>query len=348
MRLQKTATGTTGVTKYSLHGQNIVHLTNTKNNLYFFYDARNKPAVVTFNGTAYAYLYNLQGDVIALIDSNGKKVVEYKYDAWGRILSKTGTMASTLGTLNPFRYRGYVYDEETGLYYLRSRYYNPEWARFLNADSHLGFRGELLAHNVYTYCVNAPVGLLDEDGLAWTMGVYEPYYGFYHREVQRWIADHNNGVVMEVSTSTGRIDLYNVRSTEIYEVKPNRSYHIEMGKRQLDRYMQGNLSTRMGDACQLILPSDGTLSYEYKNVIVDISVRAEGSLVLYSARQTYKRKKQTVSVHAAVPAREKERNEQFALQPAWGTVLGVAMLLIGAVTPWPGDEVMGWTLILAQ
>ena len=55
----------------------------------------------------------LQGDVIALIDSNGKKGVEYKHDAWGRVLSKTGTMASTLGTLNPFRYRGYVYDEET-------------------------------------------------------------------------------------------------------------------------------------------------------------------------------------------------------------------------------------------
>ena len=74
------------------------------------------------------------GDVIALIDSNGKKVVEYKYDAWGRRLSKTGTMASTLGTLNPFQYRGYVYDEETGLYYLRSRYYNPEWGRFINGD----------------------------------------------------------------------------------------------------------------------------------------------------------------------------------------------------------------------
>ena len=131
MRLQKTATGTTGVTKYSLHGKNIVHLTNDKNNLHFFYDARNKPAVVTFNGTAYAYLYNLQGDVIALIDSNDKKRVEYKYDAWGRMLSKTGTMASTLGTLNPFRYRGYVYDEETGLYYLRSRYYNPEWGKVL-------------------------------------------------------------------------------------------------------------------------------------------------------------------------------------------------------------------------
>ena len=164
VRLQKTATGTTGVTKYSLHGKNIVHLTNAKNNLHFFYDARNKPAVVTFNGTAYAYLYNLQGDVIALIDSNGKKVVEYKYDAWGRILSKTGTMASTLGTLNPFRYRGYVYDEETGLYYLRSRYYNPEWARFLNADANIGYSQGVNSHNLMAYCCNKPVNNFDPDG----------------------------------------------------------------------------------------------------------------------------------------------------------------------------------------
>ena len=164
VRLQKTATGTTGVTKYSLHGKNIVHLTNAKNNLHFFYDARNKPAVVTFNGTAYAYLYNLQGDVIALIDSNGKKVVEYKYDAWGRILSKTGTMASTLGTLNPFRYRGYVYDEETGLYYLRSRYDNPEWARFLNADSYIAYGRINCNTNVFAYCCNTPVRCFDPQG----------------------------------------------------------------------------------------------------------------------------------------------------------------------------------------
>ena len=138
MRLQKTATGTTGVTKYSLHGKNIVHLTNAKNNLHFFYDARNKPAVVTFNGTAYAYLYNLQGDVIALIDSNGTQVVKYAYDAWGKPISKTGSLASTLGTIQPFRYRGYVFDEETGLYYLRSRYFNPSLCRFISADAILG------------------------------------------------------------------------------------------------------------------------------------------------------------------------------------------------------------------
>ena len=93
----------TGTTKYTLHGKNIVHMTGGSNNLHFFYDAQNKPAVVLFNGTAYAYLYNLQCDVIALVDANSSKVVEYKYDAWGNPLSKTGTLATTLGTLQPFR-----------------------------------------------------------------------------------------------------------------------------------------------------------------------------------------------------------------------------------------------------
>ena len=60
-------------------------------------------------------IYNLQGDVVALIDANGTRVVEYGYDVWGNPISKTGSLAATIGTLNPFRYRGYVYDEETGL-----------------------------------------------------------------------------------------------------------------------------------------------------------------------------------------------------------------------------------------
>lgn len=72
------------------------------------------------------YIHNLQGDIVGIIDSNGNEVVQYTYDAWGKVLSTAGTMASTLGTVQPFRYRGYVYDVETGLYYLRSRYYNPE------------------------------------------------------------------------------------------------------------------------------------------------------------------------------------------------------------------------------
>ena len=99
------ATGDIGykATSYTLHGKNIVHMTENGNELHFFYDVQNKPAVVVFNGTAYAYLYNLQGDVIGLVDSNGAKMVSYSYDTWGKMISKTGSLASTLGTIQPFR-----------------------------------------------------------------------------------------------------------------------------------------------------------------------------------------------------------------------------------------------------
>ena len=134
LRVQKTATST-GVTKYTLHGKNIVHMTQGSNELHFFYDAQNKPAVVVYNGTPYSYAKNLQGDIVAILDSNGTAVVQYKYDAWGKQIGKTGSMASTLGTVQPFRYRGYVYDEETELYYLQSRFYAVSTSRFLTSDS---------------------------------------------------------------------------------------------------------------------------------------------------------------------------------------------------------------------
>ena len=100
---------------------------------------------------------HLQGDTVAILDSNGTAVVQYKYDAWGKPISKTGSMASTLGKINPFRYRGYVYDEETGLYYLRSRYYSPEICRFSNAD---GF----IVNNLFQYCSNRPISYVDQSG----------------------------------------------------------------------------------------------------------------------------------------------------------------------------------------
>ncbi len=102
---------------------------------------------------------NLQGDVVGLLDGRNTLVVEYRYDAWGRAIGKTGSLSGTLGALNPFRYRGYVYDEETGLYYLRSRYYNPNWCRFLNADV-------LPKGNAFAYCMDSPVVYADYDGFA--------------------------------------------------------------------------------------------------------------------------------------------------------------------------------------
>ncbi len=68
------------MTEYVLHGKNVVHMTRGTDTLHFYYDAQGKPAILLFNGTAYGYLYNLQGDVIALVDGIGAKVVEYSYN----------------------------------------------------------------------------------------------------------------------------------------------------------------------------------------------------------------------------------------------------------------------------
>ncbi len=155
LRVQKTVNGV--ATNYTLHGKNIVHMTKGNAELHFWYDAQNRPAIVEFNGTKYGYLYNLQGDVIGLIDGANNEVVRYTYDAWGKPLSVTGSLANTIGYYNPFRYRSYVYDVETGLYYLRSRYYNPSWGRFVNADNRID-------NNLYTYCPNRPSMEIDDSG----------------------------------------------------------------------------------------------------------------------------------------------------------------------------------------
>ena len=96
------------------------------NKLHLTYDSIG-PASVTYNGVKYFYLKNAQGDVTGLVNASGTQVVSYTYDPWGAPMSTDGTMAVTLGAANPLRYRGYVYDSETGLYYLSSRYYNPVW-----------------------------------------------------------------------------------------------------------------------------------------------------------------------------------------------------------------------------
>ena len=112
---------------------------------------------VNYNGTYYYYVRNGQNDIIRLIDGENNTVVEYAYDSWGRQISCTGSLASTLGNLNPFRYRGYVYDEETGLYYLQSRYYDPTTGRFISADTLLSTGQGVLGHNAYAYCGNNPI-----------------------------------------------------------------------------------------------------------------------------------------------------------------------------------------------
>ena len=135
----------------------------------FVYDTQGKPFMLRLNGkTDYFYLYNGLGDITGLVDSSNQVVVRYQYNSWGKVTSTQDTSGVSLATLNPFRYRKYVYDPETGLYCLGSRYYDPEVGRFVNADSIkfaaiLG-RCYVNRQNLYQYCFNNPIMLNDKFG----------------------------------------------------------------------------------------------------------------------------------------------------------------------------------------
>jgi len=111
------------------------------------------------NGTPYFYVRNLQGDVVAVLDSNGTVVARYVFDAWGNVLSATGRLAYT----NPITYRGYYKDWATGLYYLQSRYYDPALRRFISADVYADTGVGILGTNVYAYCNNDPINHWDPE-----------------------------------------------------------------------------------------------------------------------------------------------------------------------------------------
>ena len=136
----------------------------------FIYDESGKPFALKYstNGTSfetYYYVLNLQGDVVKLIHYipgfEYESVATYEYDAWGNV-SSSGRLAE----INPLRYRGYYYDNETGFYYLQSRYYDPANRRFINADSLASTGQGSLGTNMFAYCNNCPTIYHDPSGHA--------------------------------------------------------------------------------------------------------------------------------------------------------------------------------------
>ena len=157
---------------YIYDGIQLRYLKVTQNNsticeMYFEYGQTGLMAIQYISSSltdTYYAVTNAQGDVVALVDGSGTVVVNYTYDAWGKLKSMTGSKASTVGKYNPIRYRGYVYDTETQLYYLNTRYYNPDMGRFINADSYASTGDELVGRNMFAYCGNNPIMYSDETG----------------------------------------------------------------------------------------------------------------------------------------------------------------------------------------
>ncbi len=157
-------------TKYYVEGSSIVLEKTGNNMLYYLRSSQDGLVGLQYNNDTYYYVKNNQDDIIGILDSNYNIVANYAYDSWGNIISITdgnGNDVSSdlnhIANINPYRYRSYYYDKETNLYYLNSRYYNPVWGRFLNAD--IGVDTEsLLGTNLYQYGYNNPINTIDNEG----------------------------------------------------------------------------------------------------------------------------------------------------------------------------------------
>ena len=169
IRTEKTVNGET--TTYHLDGEIVIYETKGNDTIYYQYDSNQNLIGFKLNDEQYYYIRNGQNDIIGILDNSLNQVVSYTYDTWGKLISiKDGqgndvtNNTNHIGYKNPYRYRGYRYDTETGLYYLQSRYYNPEIGRFINQDELTSTGQGLLEHNMYAYCNNNPVNSLDVNG----------------------------------------------------------------------------------------------------------------------------------------------------------------------------------------
>ena len=156
---------------YVYCGNQLMYMQVDGKDLLFSYTPEGVPMGITYLGTAYYYLTNLQGDVVGILNNQGELIVSYSYDAWGNILATqvygsgtNRTKYQALANYNPLRYRGYVYDSEIGLYYLQSRYYNSSTGRFVNIDIFVTTGQGFTGNNMLAYCLNNPVNMLDDEG----------------------------------------------------------------------------------------------------------------------------------------------------------------------------------------
>ena len=167
LRTKKYWYGSPNITSsYYYDGDRLVTEIRDSNRLDFLYnEAGMLFGFILNNASKYFYVRDILQNILGIIDSNGNLVVKYNCDAWGNNQVITDTSGINLGTINPFRYKGYYYDDETGLFWCNSRYYNPEWGRWISPDSieYLD-PSSINGLNLYAYCANNPIMYSDPSG----------------------------------------------------------------------------------------------------------------------------------------------------------------------------------------
>ena len=158
-----------GKTTFDTIGGQLLAQAGPEGNLYFQYSG-GTPFGFVLDDIQYYYLTNLNGDVVGITDAQGKLLAQYVYDPWGKLLQINTTEPDNadqlaVATANPLRYRGYYYDSETGMYYLQSRYYDPDLGRFISADDFDCLTtSNFFSVNAYAYCWNSPIAFKDSEG----------------------------------------------------------------------------------------------------------------------------------------------------------------------------------------
>ena len=205
---------------------------------YFYYDSNNSVTAMSINDSMYYYIKNLQGDITKIVNHQGKVMVEYTYDAWGNILKEKSNVSPSYATVkdfNPFRYRGYVYDTDTGLYYLQSRYYDPKTGRFINADDTAYVdtnSGTPLSTNMFAYCENNHINDTDPWG----------YLGKHWWNSVKWVSRIIDAVLLVISVG------------KTYMATRALKTFLKRNKNKVIRQIRGKIMSLFGKTVSKALP----------------------------------------------------------------------------------------------
>ena len=332
IRTKKTVNGVE--TKYYLFGSQIMSEKTDTRTIVYIYDATYSPIGMMYRKNNYAenvfdvfwFEKNILGDVIAVYNSNGTKLVTYIYtDSWGNhTVSYSNGGGSTGAIYNPFRHRSYYYDTNLGMYYLESRYYDANTCRFISPYNNPVIEQGTPEANAYSYCFNNPI-----DYICYTGAIFLPFwaltsFGEIHRAVQLYIYENNKSSyqcekTVESGNEKGRIDLLK-NGKYAYEIKT-----IHADKDKAEAQLQRYICLSEGKYCIGIDQPELTGNFTHDNRFKVEYKYAENGIIRYQF--TIEKKAEELS-HAPISLKNESLNNN-EISASIGSIIVFGLLALG-------------------